>query len=107
MVREVSNFEINELDTVVLTHNIPEQGLKEGDLGAVVHCYSNGVAFEVEFIDLAEDTTALVTLTKTDIRPVDSAISEINRTPGLHRGNITTSSDSGATLPDQFWLGES
>ncbi|MBI2163747.1 MAG: DUF4926 domain-containing protein [candidate division NC10 bacterium] len=27
---------IRELDTVVLTHDIPEHGLKRGDVGAVV-----------------------------------------------------------------------
>jgi hypothetical protein len=26
-----------ELDTVVLTHDVPEHGLKEGDIGAIVH----------------------------------------------------------------------
>lgn len=28
------------------------------------------------------------------------------RTPGLHRGKITMSSDFDAPLPDQFWTGE-
>jgi len=41
---------IQELDTVVLTHDIEEYGLKQGDVGAVVHCYSDGAAFEVEFV---------------------------------------------------------
>ena len=41
---------IRELDTVVLTHDIEEYGLKEGDIGAVVYCYSDGNAFEVEFV---------------------------------------------------------
>ena len=40
---------IDELDTVVLSHDIDEHGLKKGDIGAVVHCYSDGLAFEVEF----------------------------------------------------------
>lgn len=38
-----------ELDTIVLTHDIPEHGLKHGDIGAVVHCYKDDTAFEVEF----------------------------------------------------------
>ena len=33
---------IRELDTVVLRHDFDEYGLKEGDIGAVVHCYSDG-----------------------------------------------------------------
>ena len=39
---------ISELETVALTHDIPEHGLKEGDLGAVVHCYGDRDAFEIE-----------------------------------------------------------
>ena len=41
---------IRELDAVVLTHDIPEHGLKKGDVGAVVHCYADGAAWEVEFV---------------------------------------------------------
>lgn len=41
---------IRELDTVVLRQDFDEYGLKEGDIGAVVHCYRDGNAFEVEFV---------------------------------------------------------
>jgi hypothetical protein len=58
---------IHELDTVVLTHDIPEHGLKQGDLGAVVHCYSDGMAFEVEFVTAEGKTVALLTLAEADI----------------------------------------
>ena len=43
-----------ELDTVVLTRDLPDDGLREGDLGAVAQVYG-GDALEVE-------TTALATL---------------------------------------------
>jgi len=59
---------IRELDTVVLTHDIEEYGLKEGDIGAVVHCYSDGNAFEVEFVTAEGRTIAVLTLTLNDIR---------------------------------------
>ncbi len=36
---------IHELETVVLTHDVPEYGLKKGDVGAVVHRYADGGAF--------------------------------------------------------------
>lgn len=62
------NSLFQELDTVVLTRDIRERGLKQGDIGAIVHCYSDGAAFEVEFVDAAGDTIALLTLTKTDIQ---------------------------------------
>ena len=61
---------IQELDTVVLAHDIEQYGLKHGDIGAVVHCYKNGAAFEVEFVTGEGETVAVVTLTKGDIRPV-------------------------------------
>lgn len=63
---------IRELDTVVLTHDIEEHGLKQGDVGAVVHCYSDGAAFEVEFVTAEGRTVALLTLIRTDIRPMGS-----------------------------------
>ena len=59
---------IRELDTVVLTHDIEEYGLKEGDIGAVLHCYSDGNAFEVEFVAAEGRTIAVLTLTSSDIR---------------------------------------
>lgn len=59
---------IRELDTVVLAHDINEYGLKKGDIGAVVHCYSDGNAFEVEFVTAEGRTIAVLTLTINDIR---------------------------------------
>ena len=63
---------IRELETVVLTHDIEAQGLKQGDVGAVVHCYSDGAAFEVEFVTAEGKTVALLTLTRADVRPMSS-----------------------------------
>ena len=60
---------IRELDTVVLTHDIEQYSLKQGDVGAVVHCYDDGVAFEVEFVTAESKTVALLALTPADIRP--------------------------------------
>ncbi len=61
---------INELDTVVLKRDVVEHGLKEGDVGAVVHRYADGEAFEVEFVTAAGRTVALLTLTAQYIRPL-------------------------------------
>ena len=58
----------HELDTVVLTRDLDEQGLKRGDLGAVVHCYPDGMAYEVEFVSAGGKTIALLTLGAADIR---------------------------------------
>jgi hypothetical protein len=56
------------LDPVILTHDIDKYGLKQGDIGAVVHCYSDGAAFEVEFVTAEGRTIALLTLNPADIR---------------------------------------
>ena len=60
---------IEELDLVVLTHDIDEYELKRGDVGTVVHCYSDGEGFEVEFVTADGETIGVLTLTRTDIRP--------------------------------------
>ena len=61
---------IRELDTVVLTCDIEAHGLKQGDVGAVVHRYSDGTAFEVEFVTAEGKTVALLTLAQADVRPI-------------------------------------
>jgi hypothetical protein len=63
---------IRELDTVVLTHDIPEHGLKRADVGAVAHCYEDGEAWEVEFVTAEGTPVALLTLGAPDIRPMRS-----------------------------------
>ena len=68
------NTGIQELDTVVLTRNMPHQHLKQGHQGAVVHCYQGGKAFEVEFLDAEGNTIALLTLTVADIRKLNPSI---------------------------------
>lgn len=58
-----------ELDTVVLVRDVPEAGLRAGDLGAVVHVYAPDTV-EVEFVTAAGATQALRTLPAADVRPV-------------------------------------
>ena len=60
---------IRELDSVVLERDIPEHGLRKGDLGAVVQVHSPD-SFEVEFVRISGTTQAVVRLTRADIRPV-------------------------------------
>lgn len=64
---------INELDIVALTHDVVDYRLKAGDVGTVVHCYDDGDGFEVEFVTAEGKTVALLTLTATDIRPINRA----------------------------------
>ncbi len=60
------------LDPVVLARDLPEHGLRKGDLGTVVELYeSNGM--EIEFVTPSGRTQALLTLRPTDVRPVTEA----------------------------------
>ena len=61
---------IKEHERVVLRTDVPAEGLKAGDVGTVVHVYSDGKAYEVEFISLEGKTLAVVTLEMSAIRPV-------------------------------------
>jgi len=58
-----------ELDTVVLTRDVPEAGLRAGDLGAVVEVYGPD-ALEVEFVTASRRTQALLTLDAAAMRAV-------------------------------------
>ena len=57
------------LDTVVLDRDLPEHGLRPGDLGAIVEVYEPD-GLEVEFVTASGKTQALVTLNVNDVRPV-------------------------------------
>jgi hypothetical protein len=61
---------IGELDLVVLLRDIDEFGLQRGDVGTVVHAYTNAPAYEVEFVTADGYTAALLTLTPSEIRPL-------------------------------------
>ena len=58
-----------ELDTVVLLRDLPDAGLRAGDVGAIIQVYAPD-ALEVEFVTAAGKTIALRTLTLGDIRAV-------------------------------------
>ncbi len=63
---------IKEHDRVVLTTNLPNDGLEAGDVGTVVHIYQDGLAYEVEFMTLRGDTYAVTTLETAQIRPINN-----------------------------------
>jgi len=58
------------LDTVVLERDLPEHGLRRGDLGAVVEIYEPD-GLDVEFVTASGKTEALVTLEASDVRAVE------------------------------------
>jgi len=59
-----------ELETVVMTSDLPTHGLKRGDAGTVVQVYT-AQAVEVEFVTAAGSTRSVVTLGTDKVRPVD------------------------------------
>lgn len=59
-----------QLDTVVLDRDLPEHGLRRGDLGAVVEVYAPD-GLDVEFVTASGKTEALVTLKAKDVRAVE------------------------------------
>lgn len=61
---------IEELENVVLLSDVPEKGLKAGDVGTVVLVIQDGVGYVVEFMTLNGETVAVVTLNATQIRAV-------------------------------------
>jgi Domain of unknown function (DUF4926) len=60
---------IREHDLVALTCDLPEHGLQRGDMGTVVHLHGDA-GYGVEFMSLAGETIAVVSLHKDQVRPV-------------------------------------
>jgi ATP-dependent exoDNAse (exonuclease V) alpha subunit len=63
-------MKLKEHDCVVLTANLPKEGLVAGDVGTIVHIHKGGVAYEVEFITLTGRTVAVTTVEGSQLRPV-------------------------------------
>lgn len=61
---------IKEHDCVVLTEDLPAEGLKAGDIGTVVHIHQDAAGYEVEFMTLAGETVAVTTLLQNQVRPI-------------------------------------
>lgn len=61
---------IKELDPVVLTKPLPDEGLQAGDVGWVVMVHDGGAGYEVEFVTLAGETISVATVPADGVRPV-------------------------------------
>lgn len=73
------------LDPVVLSLDLPEHELCRGDLGAVVHVYSE-TAVDIEFVRASGQTQALVQLHPDAVRPLTDADVLTVRTVAAQRG---------------------
>ena len=63
---------IVELDRVILTTDISEYCLEQGDIGTVVLVHQDGEGYEVEFVTLDGETVAIVSLLAAQVRPIGS-----------------------------------
>jgi hypothetical protein len=70
---------IRELESVVLTTDLPEYGLERGDIGTVVLIHAGGKGYEVEFVALDGETVAVVSLFASQVRPRYTVISRQDR----------------------------
>jgi hypothetical protein len=61
---------ISEHECIVLTEDLPGEGLKGSDMGTVVHIHDGRVAYEVEFMTLTGETIAVTTLSPAQVRPL-------------------------------------
>lgn len=72
-----------ELDSVVLVRDLPDAGLRAGDLGTVVMVY-DGEGLEVEFVTIDGHTKALRTLPLSDVRALaDDDLPSVRPTTGV------------------------
>ena len=60
---------IKELDSIALTVDLPEHGLKEGDVGTVVLVHG-AKGYEVEFMTLDGEALVVVSLSADQVRPI-------------------------------------
>jgi len=61
---------MKELESAVLTVDLPEHGLSAGDLGTIVLVHGNE-GYEVEFVTLEGETLAVVSLSAAQLRRVE------------------------------------
>jgi hypothetical protein len=62
---------LEETDIAVLTIDLPEHGLKVGDIGTVMLVHGQN-GYEVEFMTLDGETVAVTSLEAAEVRPIAS-----------------------------------
>lgn len=73
---------IQEFQDVALTVDIPEHGLKAGDIGIVVDISGSRTTYAVEFISLDKKLIAVLPLLEHEIRQLEPAEIAHARTVG-------------------------
>ena len=62
---------MKELERVALTEDLPEHGLKIGDIGMILHIYADHKGYEVEFVTLNGELITLVSVYPSQIRQLE------------------------------------
>jgi len=87
---------IKEHDCIVLTQDLPNEGLQAGDVGTVVYIHRGGEAYEVEFVTLTGQTVAVATVRSTQLRPVGRQdIAHVRELPGAENRGAPEGRDLG------------
>jgi hypothetical protein len=60
---------LREHDSAVLMHDLPEYGLKRGDVGTIVMVHPQG-GYEVEFVTLDGETIAVTSRSADEMRSI-------------------------------------
>ena len=68
--QELETLQMTELEVAVLAREVPEYGLRAGDVGTIVHAYADRRAVEVEFVTAEGRTIAVLALDTEDVRPM-------------------------------------
>jgi hypothetical protein len=63
---------ITEYERVVVTADLPEQGVLAGDIGVVVMIHGDHAGYELEFFTADGHTRTVATLRAEQVRPVSS-----------------------------------
>ena len=58
---------LKELSLAALKRDFPEQDLRAGDVGTVVHIHNGGEAYEIEFLTTDEKFKGVVTVLAADL----------------------------------------
>lgn len=69
----MNSQQLELLDTVIVTVDLPSEEVLAGDLGTIVEIYNApSPAYEVEFVNPDGTTRALLTLSSQEIRPLSA-----------------------------------
>ncbi len=82
---------IKELERVVLTTDLPEYGLEQGDIGTVVLVHRDDKGYEVEFVTLDGETVAVASLYAKQVRPIAHREIAHARAVGSNHSGVTPS----------------